>query len=206
MKPILILAAGASSRMGGVDKLLQEIDGVSLLVRTVRIAEASGHPVFVAIPGPWHPRYKALRSENVTCFDVPDASEGVGGSLRGAVKRLPPCDAFMVMLADMPLIETEDIRRLWSDGQNHNGALIVRAATQSGKPGHPIIFDASLRDDFEGLTGDDGAKSIVAAHSGATRLIPLAGERARYDLDTPDEWQHWKALHESKNLVDVSVK
>lgn len=197
MTPILILAAGTSSRMRGADKLLQEVDGVPLLVRTARRAEASGYPVLVAIPGPSHPRYRALKHENVVCFDVPEAPEGIGGTLRGAVKRLPPCEAFMVMLADMPMIETSDITRLFDAYRNGSNARIVQATTEDGQPGHPIVFDARLRDRFENCAGDDGAKPIIAAHIGQTHRISLAGNRARFDLDTPDDWKNWDRLNES---------
>lgn len=205
MKPILILAAGASRRMGGVDKLLQKVNDVPLLVRTVRIACASGHPVFVAIPGPWHPRYKILKDEEATCFDVPDAEEGVGGTLRGAVKRLPPCDAFMIMLADMPLIEAHDVRQLWLAAAAQD-QLITRATTDDGKLGHPIIFDSQLRDAFENLHGDEGAKAIAQQNISATRYVPLTGHRARFDLDTPEDWKNLPDIPEPKNLVDVPVK
>ena len=189
MTPILILAAGSSSRMSGKDKLLQEIDGKPLLQRTVRRAVATGNPVFVAIPGPWHPRYALLRREQVACFDVPDSKEGVGGTLRGAVKRLPPCDAFLVMLADMPDLETGDLLEIIYEKDNHRDALIIRASTEAGKLGHPILFDASLRPAFAMLRGDRGAAEIVTQHKDQMITVALKGERARFDLDTPEDWQ-----------------
>lgn len=51
MIPILILAAGASRRMCGQDKLLQVVDGMPLLRRQVLMAQATGHPVCVAARG-----------------------------------------------------------------------------------------------------------------------------------------------------------
>ncbi|SHG73145.1 CTP:molybdopterin cytidylyltransferase MocA [Cognatiyoonia sediminum] len=192
MTPILILAAGTSSRMSGKDKLLQDIDGTPLLLRTARRAIAAGKPVFVAIPGPWHPRYQLLRSEPVACYDIPDAKEGVGGTLRGSIKRLPPCSAFMILLADMPDIETADMLRLFEEKQRHPAAKIVRATTETGLPGHPILFDSSLRPDFEKISGDQGAVEIVKRFQDQTTLVPLDGDRARLDLDTPEDWRKFE--------------
>ncbi len=201
MTPILILAAGTSSRMSGKDKLLQDIDGTPLLLRTARRAIATGKPVFVSIPGPWHPRYQLLRNEHVACYDIPDAKEGVGGTLRGSIKRLPPCSAFMIMMADMPEIETSDMLKLFEEKQRHPNVKIVRATTENGEPGHPILFDSKLRPEFSKLNGDQGAVEIVQRHKEQTTLIPLTGDRARLDLDTPEDWRKFEQRR-TKELSD----
>ncbi|SEW10333.1 CTP:molybdopterin cytidylyltransferase MocA [Cognatiyoonia koreensis] len=193
MTPILILAAGQSSRMRGADKLLQEIDGAPLLAHVVARAAATGHPVFTAMPGPQHPRYAAMRDLPTACYDIPDAVEGMSGTLRGAVRRLPPCDAFLLLLADQPEIETRDMEALFAARTSQPDNLIWRGATVDGKPGHPILFDASLRPEFTQLSGDCGAQAIVKAHKERTALVPLPGNRARLDLDTPEDWAAWRA-------------
>ncbi|TNF57528.1 MAG: nucleotidyltransferase family protein, partial [Rhodobacteraceae bacterium] len=59
--PILILGAGASSRMEGLDKLLQPVDGLPLIRRQAEIALRAGiGPVLVALPPAPHPRHDAL--------------------------------------------------------------------------------------------------------------------------------------------------
>ncbi len=178
--------------MGGVDKLLLEIDGVPLLIRTCRIAAATGQPVFAAIPGPWHPRYKALRNETVTCFDIPEAKEGIGGTLRGAVRRLPPCEAFMILLADLPKLETPDILSIIDVYLEAPDPSIVRAATFEGKPGHPILFPSRYRKKFEELSGDDGAKSVIEQTKTLPKLVRLKNDRALHDIDTPEDWENWE--------------
>ncbi|MFD1808925.1 NTP transferase domain-containing protein [Gemmobacter lanyuensis] len=47
---ILILAAGAASRMRGGDKMLEQVAGVPQLRRIVNAACATGAPVRVALP------------------------------------------------------------------------------------------------------------------------------------------------------------
>ena len=193
MTPILILAAGQSSRMRGADKLLQDIDGAPLLAHVIERAAATGHPVFTAMPGPQHPRYAVMRDLPTACFDIPDAVEGISGTLRGAVGRLPPCDAFMLLLADLPEIETEDMNAVFAARQLDPDHLIWRGATQDGKPGHPILFDAKLRSHFLDLSGDSGGDLVVKANIDKTLLVTLPGNRARLDLDTPEDWAAWRA-------------
>ncbi|MGI9368384.1 MAG: NTP transferase domain-containing protein, partial [Ruegeria sp.] len=74
--PIILLAAGQSSRMRGVDKLLQQVDTEPLLRRTARLALSAGS-VIVALPPAPHPRYAALEGLDVRSVAVPDAAEGI---------------------------------------------------------------------------------------------------------------------------------
>ena len=193
MTPILILAAGKSSRMRGADKLLQDIDGAPLLAHIVERAAATGHMVITAMPGPQHPRYQVMRDLPTACYDIPDAVEGISGTLRGAVGRLPPCEAFMLLLADLPEIETDDMNAVFAARKADPDAVIWRGATHDGKPGHPILFDAKLRPEFAKLSGDSGGERIIKAHANNTQLVTLPGNRARLDLDTPEEWAAWRA-------------
>ena len=192
MIPIVILAAGASQRMGGTDKLMREIDGVPLLTRSVRTAAKTGHPVFVTIPSPAHARYAALRNEPATCFDVPEAKEGIGGSIRGALKRLPPSAAVMIFLADMPDLETNDLLAIFQARKDKPNAKIWRATNKDGRQGHPILFSGSLTPDLLGLFGDSGAKRIVSTNSNDLVLVPIPGDRATCDLDTEEQWRFWE--------------
>ena len=192
MIPILILAAGRSSRMRGRDKLLEKVDDRPLLVQLVSAAEATGQPVFVALPSRDSPRYDVLRPMDAICLDVPDSAEGIGGTMRGAVKRLPPCDGFMILLGDMPDIAKSDIEAVLNARRNHPDHMIWRGATQDGKPGHPILFDKSLRSQFAALKGDEGGAPIVQPLVDQTKLVPLPGNRARFDLDTPEDWENWR--------------
>jgi len=55
-----------------------------------------------------------------------------------------------------------------------------------------VIFDAQLRGQFADLTGDGGAETIVQDHQGQTCMVPLPDQRARLDLDTPEQWDAWR--------------
>lgn len=192
MIPILILAAGASRRMRGQDKLLQVVEGMPLLRRQALMAQATGHPVFVVLPATDHPRAAVIRDLDATPLIVPDAAQGMGVTMRGAVAQLPACAAFMVLLGDLVALTTADLQVVFAARHLHPGAVIWRGATADGKPGHPVIFDARLRPDFAQLAGDAGAESIVQAQKAATCLVPLPDQRARFDLDTPEQWEAWR--------------
>lgn len=192
MNPILILAAGAASRMRGGDKLLEDVDGQPLLAALCERALATGHTVYVALPDLDHPRADVVPNEAVIVA-ADGAIEGMGGTMRTALRYLPPCDAFMLLLADLPDITTADMNKIWQARADNPDFLIWRGATTDAKPGHPIIFDASLRPEFAKLRGDTGGESLVHPLRDKTHLTLFDTDRARLDLDTPEDWAAWRA-------------
>lgn len=189
--PIILLAAGQSSRMGGRDKLLQSIDGLSLLRRSAQIAMQAA-PVIVALPASPHPRYAALDGLDLRMIEIPDAKEGINASLRGALAHVSSkAPAAMVLLADLPDITAGDLTAVMGAVKTHPDYLIWRGATAEGKAGHPVIFDRSLFDKLTNLTGDEGAQSVVREHSGKVHLHTLPSNNALLDLDTPEDWATW---------------
>ena len=193
MTPILLLAAGQSSRMQGADKLALPVDGTPLLRHRARTALATGEPVFIALPAPDHPRAALVADLPVTAVTAPDAPLGLAHTLRAAVAALPPCDRFLILLADLPELTTDDLRAVLTAPDSHPAARIWRGATAAGAPGHPVLFDATLRPAFAALSGDTGAEPIIRAHRAETVLVPLPADHARRDLDTPADWAAFRA-------------
>lgn len=192
MIPILILAAGSSSRMRGGDKLLEDVGGQPLLRLQVVRALATGHDVYVALPTTDYARQAALTGLDVTVLAVPEASEGMSGTMRGAIRQLPPCPAFMMLLGDLVAITTDDMSAIFTARDDQPDYLIWRGATAAGKPGHPIVFDDSLRPQFDKLSGDGGGEALVNPLRGQTHLTRFEDDRARLDLDTPEDWATWR--------------
>ena len=193
--PIIILAAGASSRMKGRDKLLEEVDGLPLLQRQARIAiGATSGQILIALPIRPHPRYDVLDGMRVKTVPVPDATEGMNASLRAAFAALPrrtPCA--MVLLADLPDLQINDLKKVAQNVDLKSETLIWRGATAKGEAGHPIIFKSDLFPKIAELKGDGGGREVVAAAGEKVTLVPLEGTRARCDLDTPEAWEAWRA-------------
>ena len=112
MIPILILAAGQSTRMRGRDKLLEPVDGMPLLRQRALAALGTGQPVFITLPALDHPRHATIADLGVTTIPVPDAATGMAASLRTGVAALPECRHFMVLLADLPELTAVDLTKL----------------------------------------------------------------------------------------------
>tara|TARA_R110002096_G_scaffold13789_1_gene48600 strand:- start:639 stop:1241 length:603 start_codon:yes stop_codon:yes gene_type:complete len=193
--PIILLAAGQSSRMRGRDKLTELIDAEPLLRRQARIARAvTKAAVIVALPPAPHPRYDLLRGLDVTLLPVPDAAEGINASLRAGFAALPSSSlAAMILLADLPELTEGDLRYVMQSVDLKTKYTIWRGATSDGKAGHPTVFAAYHFNRILQMSGDTGAKEIIAQAQAETLIVPLPENRARLDLDTPEAWAAWRA-------------
>ncbi|QYZ71606.1 nucleotidyltransferase family protein [Neotabrizicola shimadae] len=192
MIPILILAAGASSRMGGRDKLLEDVAGEPLLVRVAKTALATGHPVSIALATDRPQREVALAGLDLHRVPVPLAREGMSESLKAGFAALPGGGPVLTMLADLPDLQTDDLRAVLATAAKAPD-MILRGAAQDGRPGHPVLLPGWLRPEIEALSGDEGARALIQRHGDLVRLVPLPANRALTDLDTPEDWEAWRA-------------
>jgi CTP:molybdopterin cytidylyltransferase MocA len=192
---ILIPAAGASSRMRGPDKLIEAVDGKPLLARQVERALATGCEVLVTVSQD-HPAraevLSGLESARLQIMRI-DGREGMAVSLRngaGAAERQNAV-AMMVLLADMPDLDTPDLAKVIA-AQRNAPDQVHRAVTDTGQPGHPVVFPRRMFDRLEKVTGDAGAHNLLRGEN--VQLTTLPGQRAVTDLDTPEDWAAWQKL------------
>ena len=191
--PILLLAAGSASRMRGGDKLLEDLHGAPCLQVMAKRALATGQPVLVTMPSLNHPRAACLTGLELSVIEVPDADLGMSHSLQRGVAALPNnAKAVMILPADMPDITTDDMNEMLNAFVVTN-ATAMRATTQDGATGHPTLVGMNLFEQFQKLTGDKGANAILSALGDSLMLHALKGDRARIDLDTPEDWSAWRA-------------
>jgi len=174
--------------MRGCDKLLETVDGVALLRRSALRALGTGAKVAVTLPLD-RVRFNALAGLDLTILEI-DATEGMAASLRAGTAWAIDIgeSALMVALPDMPDIATDDMATLFGV-QAEQPETPLRAATEDGRPGHPVILPQRVFPAMSRLTGDEGARTILADHP--PRLHRLQGERALTDLDTPEAWAAW---------------
>lgn len=190
---ILILAAGASSRMRGVDKLMQPVRRKPLLRHMAETALATGSPVSVTLPPDAASRREAMRDLPVRIIDVPDADLGMSRSLVrgiGALSDAGPEDGVMVLPADMPGFTRAALSDL-IDRFRVDPDLILRGGGLDGQPGHPVIFPRDLWPMLSRVTGDEGGRTVIQQNKGRVRVIPLPDAMALIDLDTPEDWAAW---------------
>lgn len=192
---ILLLAGGSAQRMRGRDKLLEQIDGTPLLRRQAVRALATGSEVLAILPEAAPDRRTALAGLELTVLESAETRHGMGASIAAGVRALQQTEAaVMILPADMPDLETKDLCLLiktFSEAPEHP----LRATTENGAPGHPVIFPAAAQPALARLSGDRGARLLL----GAARQIALPGLHARTDLDTPEDWAAWRRKNPASN-------
>ncbi|WGH78544.1 nucleotidyltransferase family protein [Jannaschia ovalis] len=184
---ILILAAGAATRMRGADKLLEEVDGTPLILRAARAACAVSPEVLIALPAEDRSRRAWLGDSPARLIDVDDRA--MSASIRAGVAACRS-DALLIHLADMPEIGAAELQAV-SDAWRAGTAPILRATAADGTPGQPVVFDRALYPELRALEGDAGAKPLLPRHP--VERVALPGRAALTDLDTPEDWAAWRA-------------
>lgn len=200
----ILLAAGASSRMGGRDKLLETVEGVPMLRFAAQrlLASACDDVVCVLRPGA-DARADLLTDLAIQCAYNPRADTGMASSIATGIAALgPEIDAALIMPADMPEIGEIDVDRVLAAFDPGEGRAIVRATSPDGRGGHPVLFGRRFFEALAGLEGDRGARAVIAEHPDFVVDVVLPEEAALTDLDTPAAWEAWRARRRGELLSD----
>jgi molybdenum cofactor cytidylyltransferase len=189
----IVLAAGASSRMGRPKAGLPlGSGGQTVLSWGVRSLLDAGVPRVVVVAGA-HPgavRDALHRPDpRVSVVDHAGWQEGQLSSFRRGLDALetPDLEAVLMTLVDVPLVSPETTRRLiqvWRDTR----APIVRPA-RGGEHGHPVLFDRRLFPELRAADPATGAKPVVHAHAGELVNVEVDDDGAFFDLDTPADYE-----------------
>jgi len=190
----IVLAAGRSTRMGGPNKLMAEIGGKPLVrLAAEQVIASRAHPVIV-VTGHQRERIEAaLEGLDVRFVHNPDYAQGLSTSLKAGLAALPAeADGAIVCLGDMPQVDAGLIDGLIAAFDPARGALIVTPTIQ-GKRGNPVVWSRRFFPELMALTGDVGARHLIARYGEAVVEVPVVGGAALTDVDTPEALSAVKA-------------
>jgi len=188
---VVILAAGASRRMGRA-KQLEVVDGEPMVLRAVKVARQCGADEITVVLGSY--------ADEVTALLEPVIAEaggqiqtvyndqwrtGQASSVRAGVSALPHyvgCALFMPV--DQPYLSATLLHGLLSTWRT--GARLVAPSAQGQLRGAPALFDRTLWPVLSNLQGDVGARSLLKQYEGELVSIPVAAEQLR-DIDSPED-------------------
>ena len=189
--PIILLAGGSSSRMQGSDKLMEPVNGVTLLRnRALECLKSTSGTVLVVIPREKDDRYTAISDLKVTTVLTEGSHLGISHSLNSGLSKVTGSEV-LLLLADLVKITHVDIMNIFKVAKNSQ-APIIRGIDSHGVAGHPVLIRRKIIDKFQTLSGDNGGNSILNHYIGETNFVKLPGTNATFDLDTPEDWNNWK--------------
>ena len=182
--PVAILAAGASRRLGAAKQLVR-FGGRSLLAHAVATARAAGcGPVLVVLGAGADQLRGEVGSGEGSVIANPAWAEGMAASVRVAVgavaAEIPDAPAILFAVCDQPLMSAELLREVVAA---HRAGHDLVAAEYGGRLGVPALFTREYFGELLGLSGDEGARRVLARHAARVRAISFPG--GVVDVDTP---------------------
>ena len=94
-------------------------------------------------------------------------------------------DGAVICLGDMPQVDAALIDKLIAAFDPERGALVV-VPTIEGSRGNPVVWARRFFPDLMAITGDVGARHLIGSLPEAVAEVPVSGEGAVTDIDTPD--------------------
>lgn len=183
---VLIPAAGASARLGQAKQLV-DYQGKPLLGHVIDIVASLNPLEIVVVTGAHSDAVRArVASPGVRWLHNPRWPDGLGGSIALGVTALSAASAgLLIMLCDQYRVQKKDLLALQDTWRASPGQIV--AAEAGGRCMPPLIFPPDLFGGLSGLTGETGARELLARHPERVTAIPLPN--AAFDLDNPAQLQ-----------------
>jgi molybdenum cofactor cytidylyltransferase len=180
----ILLAAGASSRLGYPKQLLQ-VNGETLLYRTARLALAAGvHSLYVVLGCAADELRPALLTLPAAVLINEHWQTGMASSLRAGLEALSSnITHALVLVCDQVSLSADQLDKLLTEAHAHPRNII--ASTYQGRSGVPAIFPADCFRSLQAIDGDRGARDFLQRH--ADRVMSITFEQGSQDIDTPDD-------------------
>jgi molybdenum cofactor cytidylyltransferase len=187
--PILLLAAGSSSRMGQPKQLLPW--GIQTLIEhQILTLLATGYPVNVVIGSNLELILPVIEKLPVGIFINTDWESGMGSSIsfgiRQIIQKFPEAEGVLITLLDQPLLTTSYFQKMLGEFHPESQQIMV-SRSASGWTGVPVLFDQCYFKELSGLKNDEGAKKITKRHEESVILID--GGELLEDMDTQEAYQ-----------------
>lgn len=195
---IVILAAGASTRMGTPKQLLH-YRGRSFLSHAVEVATASVCRPIVVVLGAYVERIKPEVSQfPVQVVENFQWSEGMSASIRCGINTIEAApqktEAVVLMLCDQPFVCTQVINRL-VETYYLTGKPIV-ASEYAGTLGVPALFSRNFFSELVSLKNAEGAKRVITRNLNEVACVSFA--EGAIDIDTPKDYEQFQGVTQER--------
>lgn len=191
----VILAAGSSTRLGRPKQLL-DLAGEPLLRHVVRNALGSKLDEVIVVLGPKAAEIdEAIGYLGQRTVVNPTHEDGQSTSLRLGLESIQPdSEGAMFLLGDQPGVTPDIISRL-IDCFHQSNAPVTQPRYANG-PGNPVLFSSAVFPELSGVSGDEGARSVVARHRAEIAFVDVPETSIPLDVDIESDYaaliENWK--------------
>lgn len=184
----IILAAGASQRMGS-PKALLGYRGETFLSRLARILHVACEPVFVVL-GHNSAILQPHLPANVCALINPDPARGQLSSLQTALLQLPPDAAgFAFIPVDCPAVAESTVAALARAFAQRAPDTLFVIPRMEGQRGHPVFAARSIAAELLALPATAAAREVVHRHVPRTEYVEVRDAGIFTDIDTPEHYR-----------------
>ena len=182
----LVLAAGRSTRMGPVNKLLAPFDGRAMVRAVVDELEGSSVRPVVVVTGHEAGRVEeALAGADVRLVHNPEYRQGLSGSIRAGLAALAEsAEAAVICLGDMPLVTSAHVDKLVAAFDPAERREICVPVFE-GKRGNPVLFARRFFEEMASVRGDVGARHLIGEYEEYVCEVAMEDRAVLVDVDSP---------------------
>jgi molybdenum cofactor cytidylyltransferase len=185
----LLLAAGASRRMGTVKQLLPWGDQ-TVIEHQIDTLTKANKELYVILGANAKPIAERIANTGVHVLVNPKWKEGMGSSISFALNQLrmqiENVDGILISLVDQPLITASHYRRM-IDLFEPGKAQIMVSKSEGVYSGVPVLFDRKYLDELMALEGEKGARRLINKHEG--HVCSMVCNTSLEDMDTMEAYQ-----------------
>lgn len=185
---IILLAAGASSRLGKAKQLL-EFNNQTLLRRSAETALQISGNVVVALGARSEIMRREIEDLPVKIAENKDWEAGMGGSVKIGLAKLIEANSHLegviIMVCDQPFVNTDLLEKLIAKYKETNAPVV--ACEYEDTLGVPAFFSAKLFPELIALEPSHGAKYLIKKYRAETASVFFP--EGAFDIDTPDDYE-----------------
>lgn len=181
----ILLAAGRSRRMAGVNKLLLSVDGMAMVRRSALLYLDLGMNLTVVTGSEMSPVAAELAGLDLKLIANPDADSGQYSSVRaGLAATALSARGVVIALVDQPLLTTVDIGALVAEFANH-GETCICVPRFAGARGNPVIFPVAVARHLRETCMPP--RGFIDTHPEQVAWFEAANDHFTRDVDTPED-------------------
>ena len=187
----IVPAAGMSTRMGR-NKLLLAFKGKALIAQAVdTLLESEVDEIIVVLGHEADKVKEKLRGKQVTFVENSNYRQGMGTSIRAGLGAVSSgATAIMIYLADQPLLEPEDVKRLigaFADAREQGKSIVVPFF--HGQRGNPVILDSSYKEAILDVVGEVGCKRVIKRNPDKVLVVEMETDHVVRDVDSIEDYE-----------------
>jgi len=196
---LVLLAAGASSRMGSPKPLLPWGQS-TLLENRVQTLQKINQPITIVLGSTAEQIIPLIKDKKIKILLNPNWIDGMSSSIAYAAKSLMQGprspDGILIMTTDQPLVDAVYLNQLLTTFRPNQKQIVV-SQSDAGWKGIPVLFDKEYFQELGNISGDQGAKPIVEKYAHLVHYCK-AGNKLE-DMDTPERYQKMLELATNTN-------